>query len=537
MDRLIELDSIFKNKKDILEAIEKTIENDRKYTNEFNQLLKEEEIKALLKVIKTMGRTKERFSKIKMILYKLIKKREEDALKFSKKITQHLKRIVDIKELEKVEYMEIENLLFKYKKLYSDRVKRHYQSANHLINEEPDYEQIEINVDNIDTDNILFYVKNMWRLLPEKELNNIKKTIQKFIYKNNDRIDSSDYKNINKIVPVIAMPADEIFNIPINQKAFLTLIDESLLINQFLYYSIFARTIITYSFGDINQLNLNFLYNKSTLFEKIKKLYADRQITDQDIILKKNIFLNEKYNVASIWDAVFKMSPNVNILIDNFRNIKHLVYTLIRTNPTYISYIKKLVSKNRDVLKEEIVSQIENAETIDDMIKIVNIYNNEIIKFRNFKGEEIDVPLIIFNTQDIDNRVELFDYFFEFIKMQDFKIDNILIVSIFKQDVTQIKRDMDFAKEKHPDFNIHIDILSADKIQALEYDLVVLLLEDSNSRNYLVENDKLLNVIISRAKKGFITICDMDTCSNHIISNIFAENNFQIIKPEKKYYN
>jgi hypothetical protein len=164
------------------------------------------------------------------------------------------------------------------------------------------------------------------------------------------------------------------------------------------------------------------------------------------------------------------------------------------------------------------------------MIEVVNVYNNELIKFKDFNGQETDIPLIVFDSGEFKDRKELFRKFFEFLKFQEFKIDNVLIVSIFKQDSAMVKRDVNAVKEGMEDFNIAVDVLPANKIQALEYDIVVLLLEDSNSRNYLIENDKLLNVIISRAKKGFITICDVKTCQNSVIANIFIENNFQVIK-------
>ena len=535
MEKLKKLDAIFRNKKEIFEAIKKMYEEDEKYTASFRKLLEKDEIKALLKVIKTLEKTKEGFSlgtKIKIALFGLLKKQEVgNAVTFSKKILKLLERISDVKELKKIDYMEIDRILAKYKQIYSRKTKEHYTNSLNLIEEEELQRICEINIDEIDAENIFFYVKNMWRLLPDGDLNKIKASVQKLIHKNEEKLTGEDYDNINKIVPVIAMPIDEIFNVPVEEKAFLTLIDESLLINQFLYYSIFARTLISYSFGDINQLSLNFLYNKSVLFEKIKKLYIDNKITEPDLILKKNLFLNDKYNVASIWDAIFKMSPNINLLIDNFRNIRYLVYTLIRTNPTYISYIKQFVSRNKHVLDPSIVSKIEKSETINEMIEVVNVYNNELIKFKDFNGQETDIPLIVFDSGEFNDRKELFKRFFEFLKLQEFKIDNVLIVSIFKQDSVMVKRDVNAVKEGMEDFNIAVDVLPANKIQALEYDIVVLLLEDSNSRNYLIENDKLLNVIISRAKKGFITICDVNTCQNSIIANFFIENNFQTIKP------
>lgn len=538
MTKLKKLDAIFRNKKEIFKAVKKMYEDDRKYTEIFHKLSKKEELQALLKIIKTLADTKENFSfgiKIKLVLFKLLKKQEiGEAVMFSKKILRILKNTADIKELKKVDYMEIDKILEKYKHLYLQKTKQHYKSALNLMEEENVEKVCNINIDEIDIENIFFYIKNMWRLLPKRDLDKIKASAQKFVYKNDEKIDADDYNNINKIVPIIAMPIDEIFNIPLEEeksKAFLTLIDESLLINQFLYYSIFSRTLISYSFGDINQSSLNFLYNKSSLFEKIKKLYIDKKILEPNLILKKNLFLNDKYNVASIWDAIFKMSPNINLLIDNFRNIRYLVYALIRTNPTYISYIKQFVSKNKDVLNPNIIKKIEKAETINEMIEVVNIYNNEVIKFKNFNGEETDIPLIVFDSERFKNRRELLKKFFEFIQIQDFKINNMLIVSIFKQDSAIVKKDVKIVKEEIKDFNINVEVLSANKIQALEYDIVVLLLEDSNSRNYLIENDKLLNVIISRAKKGFITICDVNNCQNNIIANIFTENNFQIIKP------
>jgi hypothetical protein len=537
MEKLKKLDVIFRNKKDILTVIEKMYEKDKYYTELFNKLIKKEEGKTLLKIIKQLSKTKEGFSiliKLKIFIAKLIRKNETGMyLEFSNKVLKKIERIIgdDVKELKKIDYMEIDSLLEKYKKIYNEKMKEHYKTVKELAEDEKEEEKIEINADELDFDSILFYIKNMWRLLSDEDISKIKNSIQKMIYKNDEFLTVEDFNNYHKIIPIMAMSIDEVFNIPIDFKIFLNLIDEVLLINNFLYYSIFARNLITYSFGDINQMNLDFLYNRSILFEKIKHLYEGEGIFENSEILQKNLFLNENYNVSSIWDIISKESYNINLLIDNFRNIKYLVYTLVKANSTYISYIKKFVSSNKNILNKSIVEKVENAKDIDDIIQIINIFNNELVKFKNFDGYETDIPLIVFDNKSFKNRAEMFDRFFNFIKIQDFSIKNILFVSVFKQDVPGIKNDIDFvlSSQKEP-LDIHIDVFPANKIQALEYDLVVLLLEDGNSRKYLVENDKLLNVIISRARKGFIVICNVEECKNDVVSNIFIERKFQIIK-------
>jgi len=537
-ERLKKLDAIFRNKREILRIIETLYKREEEVENLYRELLTKKETSTLLRIIKTLEEKHETMGlalKIKMVLFRFLKKEGiGKAVGFSKEILKTLSRFkeIDKKELTFVDYMDLEKVLNKYKNLYLKKIKAHINNTSMLLKEDDAKILTEISVDELDYKNIFFYVRNMYRLLSDSEIEKIKISVQKLVYKNDEIITDQDYDNINKIAGIIALPIDDIFNIPINTKAIVTLIDESILINQFLYYSIFSRTLIGYSFGDINQMNLNFLYNKSALFEKIKRFYMtkNKNIT-QDVVLRKNVFLNDKYNVASIWDAIFKMTDNVNLLIDNFRNIRYLVYTLIRTNPTYVSYIKKFISKNKNILDKKIVETMEKAETIDDMVKIVNIYNNEVIKFKDFLGNETDIPLILFDNTDCQNRIETFKKLFKFLNIQDFKIDNVLIVSVFKQNVEKMKNEIEIVREEAEDLKMNIDVLPADKIQALEYDIVVLFIEDSNSRNYIIENDKLLNVILSRAKKGFITVCKIESnCTNNIIADIFRENNFQVIK-------
>ena len=535
MEKLKKLDAVFRNKKEIYEIIKKVFEENEKYSNAFEKLLTKEEAAALYKIVKILEEKKQNMPlsvKLKVFLSKITGKKEiGEGVRIPKKLIDATKRLIDTKKIKNVDYAEIDAILKECEKTYKKLLKEHIETSKVFEEKEIERETTEINVDEIDYENVFFYVKNMWRLLPESDIERVKSSIQKMIYKNDEKLTVEDYDNINKAVPVIAMPVDEIFNIPIESKAFVTLIDESLLINQFLYYSLFGRTMIAYSFGDVNQLSLSFLYNKSALFEKIKKIYEEGGIKSQDEILRKNLFLNEKYVIASVWDAVFKMSPNVNILIDNFRNVRALVKTLIKANPTYVSYIRQFVMKNENVLLPEVKEKIERAKNVEDIIEAVNVFNGEIVEFKNFKGESTFSPLIVFNERGFKDRKEVIRSLLELLSIQDFSIKDVLFVSVFKQDVVGLKKDVE--EVFFDSFDFEIDVLPADKIQALEYDVVVLFLEDSNSRNYLIENDKLLNVIISRARKGFIAVVDEVFIEGSVLADFFEENEFKRIS----YYN
>ena len=124
-----------------------------------------------------------------------------------------------------------------------------------------------------------------------------------------------------------------------------------------------------------------------------------------------------------------------------------------------------------------------------------------------------------------------FAFQFRYFAREEFKIDNALIVCISKQEVNEVEK---IIKYIEIDKNINIDILPIDKIQALEYDVVILLAEENTSRTYISENDKLLNVVISRARKGFIALCAVNACMESAMGNVLQQNEFQVINPSQE---
>ena len=79
MERLRKLDSAFRNKRDIYSLIKKAYEYDEYVTERINKIMKEEEVKAFLSVLKRLEKTKEGFTvadKMKKIFYSLIKKKK-----------------------------------------------------------------------------------------------------------------------------------------------------------------------------------------------------------------------------------------------------------------------------------------------------------------------------------------------------------------------------------------------------------------------------------------------------------------------------
>ena len=547
IERLRKIDQKLKNKyKGLYENLKKYLKIHAEYYKKFNEILTEEEISVINFLIKELQEKKKDYTflnKFLNFLKKILSKNFQESEFFININTLYkIKRVIKVKGKKIVVNENNIDKLLNYFIRIKEKAEKSLPEMENFIKE---YEfdlfndnKFVLNIDDIDWEEVIFYEKYKYLLLEKKEIKNIKNTLSYFLSfqydKNGNKEFVKDLKNKDifenffTLFPIITTVIDNIPFFDIEKKFFLTILDEIFLIPSYMLYNIFFRSYASIGFGDINQLNLIYLFNIDSFYEEIKNLYSKEFY---DNFLKYNLFFDEKLDVQNMYKIFQKLNSNVEILIDNFRSIKELVYTQLRNNETYVSYMYKFFEKNKEYLSKKLYNKVANAKTLEQLLPVINIFNQEKVLIKKLNGEYTENPLLLLHSE---NREESIKKFLEFLSVQEMLFESILITTLFKQDVEIIKR---LTKNYKEEFNIknEIDVISADKIQSLEYDVVYFISnivnDESQGYLYLMSNPKILNVIISRAKKVFILNCNIDFClkDNNSINSIITKNNFELL--------
>ena len=547
IEHLREIDEKLKNKyKKLYDNLKEYLKIHTEYYKKFNEVLTEEEISVINFLIEELQKKKKDYTFLNKFFnfFKKILSKDFQESEFYININTlyKIKRIIKIRGKRiTVKEDNIDKLLDYFIKIKEKAEKSLPEIENFIKKYEFDLfndNKFVLNIDDIDWEEIIFYEKYKYLLLNEKEIKNIKNTLSYFLSFQYDKNGNKEFvKNLkNKdifenffiLFPIVTTVIDNIPFFDIEKKFFLTILDEIFLIPSYMLYNIFFRSYASIGFGDVNQLNLVYLFNVDSFYEEIKNLYSKEFY---DNFLKYNLFFDEKLDVQNMYKIFNKLNSNVDILIDNFRSIKELVYTQLRNNETYVSYMYKFFEKNKEYLPKELYDKVANARTLEQLLPAINIFNQEKVLIKKFNGEYTENPLLLLNAE---NREENIKKFLKFLSIQEMLLENVLITTLFKQDVDMIKRLIRNYKEE---FNIknEIDVISADKIQSLEYDVVYFISnivnDDSQGYLYLMSNPKILNVIISRAKKVFILNCNIDFClkDNNLINGIITKNKFELL--------
>lgn len=386
----------------------------------------------------------------------------------------------------KDDLVKLEEKLNEYMKLYNDK----YDNLK------------ENNITIFDLDNKLKRLDNISNKIEKIDINNIndlinignefKNQLIDFDYLNSEFEKYKDLKNKDKLLTIINKYND-VYNY--------------LKKNELNIYDIY-RLIDNYNFlknkyganNDIEKLDfsLNKEINetKNLFMQKLKELENklnivndnDKKIYDDiNNINSQLILINENKNNIIKNEQIINNLTNQNDLLNE--KIKNIDKIIKEKNDGYVVYNTELLDKINDIKNNDIENMKKNMEKYDNILKNINIDNNEILQLINNKLKNINSHKFKTNIDDDDN---------------------IIINDDNKDDVIN-----DLNNEKNKSLNVKK--YNIDKINELENKNIL------NIKNQI----ELLNDDILKIKKSdIVTASDILKIKNEIVllNNVIKNN-------------
>lgn len=354
-----------------------------------------------------------------------------------------------------------------------------------------------------------FYIKN--DLI---EINKYKETMSK-LTKQDQVLNEEELDLLKKLFPLhISNVSDLNHYIPLEYNYYMTLIDESLLIPNYLTYSILGRTNFITVAGDVSQMSFYHLLPKNALSADSERIYGKLKDNFSMYINEQNNKINSFYDIIS-YKKTFKGNPNFKILLNNFRYNINIYETLFKLSEEYMAYL------NNNDLRKILNSQVNSLtpfywEFIDNIVKPIK---SNLLFIENDLYRKTETYKKIFKNIKTNNNFEEFKSFKEAKKndVLDKKI-SLAILTPFtgdKKDILMILKDLEINEPdlfKYNDKQLYeeICVLSIYEVQGMEFDVVIYdSFLDKNFTEYeniLMNKPQILTVAISRSKDVFFLI-------------------------------
>jgi len=463
-------------------------------------------------------------NKIKFLFKKNIISFDNESISIFKKIYPHFKKDYNISDNEE-DYNFIINLLEKINEIF--KIKDSFS----LFPIKKEFNTISINYEDILTEEEIVYFLLNYIYMENKEENlSILKKL-----KTKEKLSIKELETLKEIYPIHVSNIAHLNNyIPIEYKYYMTLVDESLLVPNYLTYSILARTSYVSLTGDVSQMSFYHLLPKNALNTQIEFLYGKLK---KDFSMYLNIIngkVNSFYDILSYNKSFINKQININILNDNFRYPYNIFKTLCLLSEEYNSY-QKTINSN-----EEIKNVLKNKDNFFNWK-----YNNKIKKYQN---DLFFIESLVNNKQQ--NYIDIFENIKEFLKINKKRNITIAIITSFSSDKEYLMNMINNLKTtKKEIFNYiendkvikiykDIEILCAYEVQGMEFDIVIYdTFLDKGLQEYseiLSSKPQIFNVAISRTKELFFligNIKEFKDIESSIHKNIryVVNNNFTII--------
>lgn len=505
INKLLEIKNKLENAKNI------KIENQFNILKNLNELLnkykfmyslKEKEI--LKKLIFRMKKfVDENNTFIKSLLSLFFTNKEfifkEEELLILRKIFPYVKKQINLKndkDIFQKYFEEIKKILIN-KDVFSI-----YKEFN-----EKTFSEVELDLKKLKISNSDYYYYLLFHYYTNTEENIIQKynnVLKKII--NNEELIKEDFKYFKELFPIhISNISDLNYYIPIEFNYYMSLIDEALLVPNYLTYSVLSRTSFVSVIGDVSQMTFYHLLPKTALVSEVEKLYGKYKDDFSMFLNERNNKINSFYDILS-YKKTFKDNNNFNLLYDNFRYNKNIYETLFKLSDEYNSY--------RNNKKFEISSQVNSLvpfywEYINNIKKPIQ---SNLILLESDKNKSNTYKKIFYNIKTENNYMEFNSY------KKNKKI-SIAILTPFSIDKKIISKKIDSLKENHSSYFYDennnflysdISILSVYEVQGMEFDIVIYdSFLDTNKNEYetiLTNKPQILTVAISRSKNIFFLI-------------------------------
>ena len=521
IERLTKLDNYFKDEfQHIYLQLERAQEIDRRFKELNSKLISIQEKRAFKTVIKILKREREVrdfWYKLVRFINSLLDNEIDDSIVLKQDIINFLKPYIDIKSVIKDD--EIEELYHNILSIYKDIVEYHKNSLHQLKDIDCNLDNIEIDIDSIDDDDLDYYLRYSFKLYNRDiDFKNVINYLQsRSITKDGDSslIKNIDYDRLMSILfPVMVSP---IYNLSTFYSGdfYASFCDEAFLVPSYLFYHMANRSCRLYLFGDMNQLNLEYFCNNNEIKRDIEILFNKNKMNKE-----YSLYIDKHGQNKTIFDIVYSIDKDISVTIDNFRSYRDIVYSQIKMNPQYLTYLETYIKKHSNI----------EVNSIDDYLELLDIYNSSQPLYKIGEKEYNSSLLYIDNRDLIDNRIKMFVELFD-----RYSMENMLIVTLFKERIKDIRMVVD---RYRGDRDIYVK--SVDSIQSHEYDMVLFESDcekiDDVSYNYIIENPRILNVIIGRTKKCFILSISRDVVeSSTFLSELIIDNRFLEIRNDNGY--
>ena len=463
---------------DILAVLEKYFNYEDRILTALNTTMSAMEIKYFEETIKDLKDLKNSFGFFTRLKFKFF---DDVVFNLDKRVVRGLKKYISLSD--DIYYSELDPVIKLLEEKYS-LVKETNHKNLQTLEEQFILEKTEINLDTIDFEEIEFYVDNCYLLLDEVELTNLKNSVRNFtMYK----LEKQDFKEenfeaLNILFPLVTFSVEN--RKQFNKKMLLTFVDEMLLFSGIEFMGLANKSNFMIGLGDLNQLNLENDFNVSEIYKKIKKFYQLNRIED---ITHYSIVFNQFSNFSNIFDIFKEMGHDIRFLFDNFRSVKELVEPQIILQPLYEQYLIKI--KRNPYL----VDLIGNK----DKFGALAIHKTNKMALNYFNDETIMGNCFIKDTGNKE-LLEIIKNFNSLIELQQNK--DTLIITLFNDTYLKIKK---IIREHNL---LNFDVLPIQKVQALEYSNVALLILSNNEYEKIVRTHQILTLSISRAKQFFFVL-------------------------------
>ena len=500
----------------------------------YNELFEIEEKNDLLIFYNRLFKLMESLSKfsIKKFFYKTKVVLSNKEISLLKKLYPHIKKKYYIQENED-DYDFILEIL---KKIENILKTDNNFSLFPIIDE---FNTIQVEYD-ISEEDIMYFLLNY--IYMSKKKNDYFLTLKKL--KDNEILNDKDLLNLNVLFPIhISNVAHLHKYIPIEHNYYMTLIDESLLIPNYLTYSILTRSSYISLTGDVSQMTFYHLLPKNALNQCIESLYGKLK---KDLAMYLNIIngkINSFYDILTYKKSLTNKDLNINIFNDNFRYPYNIFQTLCLLSEEYITYQSKMNAENKE--NKVLGNTRHNYSNIFYWKYNNNVckeYYNELFFIESKTNNKQQNYIDIFYNLSLEQNLETFDTLLKnggitVAIVTSFSSDKEYINNIIKR-LEKEKKDLFFINEKK-DKKIKIyksiQVLSAYEIQGMEFDIVIYdTFLDKRLNEYteiLSSKPQIFNVALSRTKLFFFLIGykqEFENIESNIHKNIrlVVNNNF-----------
>lgn len=554
------------------EILEKYIEI-KKFKNQLNILLQEDNAIVAINKLSNLFENKINLSFLDKLLYAFGIENNKNIITIHKNIVKGLKNIIKFKSYDNnvnlniYTAIKINDNINQYKKIAQKKFSQIDKDINILLGKleeilnEINYIEKEDN--NIILEDIIFYLENYFlkddieykeKLLKYLKLNEYSNKIEKENLF--DILKTKDYiSTLFNIFPVHLSVISRIGKTyPMKEIFDLTIVDESYQTPGYFFLPIISRSSNIISVGDNGQLDNENLYNKRTQNNIYNEIYQKNspffktvkkeQLPNIEVTENELYDFYDKYGTSKIDNNIFNILKNINrnsnnILIDNFRSNKEIVYATLFTSYKYQILIRNFIENNQGFLpdtdyKVKLLKELNNWQD-NSIYKIVNTYINKTEIYQTLGKQEIRGSLFFANTGFINDfssgiiEKTLIDVF-KFINLQKEKFNDnitggdILLITPFKQDANKINDFLISNQNKFPNIINGILCESVENIQGIERKIVIfdsgIYNEQSEQLYFITEKPEILTVAISRAKNLFIFVGNVSHIKNMSGDNI-----------------